>query len=152
MSQTHPGALGSPRLANLPHFSPALIMHQWGPLAWPVPSYNLGLLGGCWRAGFGPISQARWRDTIGAQIHLSGLSNNDNKHIKGIKRNFTMENQGRHHLNQVIKVHITNDGSSQCFLSPDPRHQGRQNISSGTAPLEMQNPNVSRRNIKPTRG
>nr|KAF6379146.1 hypothetical protein mMyoMyo1_009975 [Myotis myotis] len=42
-----------PQLANLPCLSLAPIMHQWGPLAWPPPSCNLGPFGGCQRAGFG---------------------------------------------------------------------------------------------------
>lgn len=53
-----------PSLTNLLHPSPTPTMHQWGPLVWPVPSQNLGLLGGSRRAGFGPIPQARPRGPL----------------------------------------------------------------------------------------
>nr|KAF6308046.1 hypothetical protein mMyoMyo1_008838 [Myotis myotis] len=65
--QTEPSR--GPSLAGQPPASlPVLIMHRWGPLAWPVPSRNLGPLRGCRRAGFSLILQARLRDPIGAQI------------------------------------------------------------------------------------
>lgn len=53
-----------------------------------------------------------------------------------------MEKQGRHRLNQMIEVRITNHGTSQCHAPPDMRHQGVHDISSVTVLPKMRNLNV----------
>lgn len=66
-------------------------------------------------------------------------------HHKGEKRNFTVENPGRQHLTQLIKINVTGSQTNPHHMPSDMTPHNEYSIFSGVLLPNMQNINHEER-------